>query len=152
MKRLLFTFTALVAAVVCLAACNTGSPSAVPTVGPTCQPPSGTQTVLVYPAPGATGVVDSNGEIVIGSTAALDPTTWNIVILDANNPNGVQLPGTLAATSPPFPTPNATPPFANPQYQEQTAGVPIGANQVVTVYINNYKSSCAPIQIGQFST
>jgi hypothetical protein len=144
-------------AAVAVAACNSNNnPAPIPTPGPTCQPPNGTQTALVYPAPGATGVVDANGQVVIGSTAAL-PTNqsgqnWQIVIADAVFPAGIAMPGTLQPTSPPFPTPNATPSFANPQYQTQAFGSPFAAGQTVNVYVNNSASNCSPLSLGSFST
>lgn len=162
MSRLLFGSVIALAAAVSLAACNSNNnPAPLPTLGPTCTLPAGTQTVLVYPAPGATGVSDTTGEIVIGSTAALpvgqSGNDWDIWFSDAVT-NGALAPLSrntgLAATLPPFPAPNATPSFANPQYQQQTSGVPFASNQTVTVYVNNKASgdNCAPLQIGQFST
>lgn len=138
----------LVACALALAACNNSNPSVTPTPGPTCSPPG--QTVLVYPAPSATGVVDGNGEVVIGSTVAL-PGTWTIVIVDAVFPNGVTL-GSVQTATPPFPSPNQTPAFANPQYQSASSGVAFASNQVVTVFVNDPNSNCSPDQIGSFST
>jgi hypothetical protein len=161
MKRLLFGFTVIVTTVVSLAACNNNNPAPLPTLGPTCTLPSGTQTVLVYPAPAATGVSDPNGQIVIGSTTALpvgqSGQNWEIAYSDAvTQSQGIafaHLSATpLAATSPPFPNPNATPSFPNPQYQQQTGGIAFASGQTVTVYVNNLASNCAPLKIGQFST
>lgn len=107
--------------------------------------------MLVYPAPAATGVVDSNGEVVIGSTTAL-PSSWGIVITDAVFPNGVLIPGGLQTATPPFPSPSQTPSFPNPQYQESAFGSPFASNQVVTVFVNDSSSNCTPLQLGSFST
>lgn len=143
---------------VTLAACGGGStnPTPTPTLGPTCQLPAGTQTALVYPAPSATGVVDNNGQIVVGSNPALPVgqtgQNWGIVIADSVYPGGIAMPGTLANTTPPFPTPNATPSFANPTYQTQAFGAGFAANQIVQVYLNNSASNCTPLLLGQFST
>jgi hypothetical protein len=160
--RLILLSLAAAAAIVPLSACNSNNnPAPLPTLGPTCTLPAGTQTVLVYPAPGSTGVSDSNGEVVIGSTTALpvgqSGNDWDIWFSDAVtggalaplNPNS-----TLATTTPPFPSPSATPSFPNPQYQQQTAGIAFAPSQTVTIYVNNRASSnnCAPLQIGQFST
>lgn len=147
MKRLL-PWIVLAACAGGLAACNNSNPSVTPTPGPTCSPPG--QTVLVYPAPNASGVVNSNGEVVIGSTVAL-PSTWDIVITDAVNPNGATL-GTVQTATPPFPSPNQTPAFPNPQYQSASSGVPFASSQVVTVFVNDPNSNCSPDQIGSFST
>lgn len=157
-RSIAFSLLAAAAAAISLSACNGGgtTPAPAPTLGPTCALPAGTQTVLVYPAPGSTGVNDTNGQIVIGSTTALPVgqtgENWSIAIVDAVYPNGTVIPGTLQAATPPFPTPSATPSFPNPQYQTQAFGTAFAANQVVTVYVNNRASNCAPLQIGQFST
>jgi hypothetical protein len=154
--RLVFSSFVAAAIAISLAACNTSNPNPTPTVGPTCAPPNGTQTVLVYPAPSATGVTDSNGQIVIGSTAALPTGTstdnWDIVIVDNVFPGGTTMPGALTTTTPPFPTPNATPSFANPVYQTQAFGSPFAAGQTVKVFINNLATNCSPLLLGQFST
>lgn len=162
MNRLTLAFVPIAGLCVALAACNSNNnPQPVPTLGPVCQLPAGTQTALVYPAPSATAVSDPNGEIVIGSTTALPVgqtgNDWDIWFSDAVtggfvaplNPNA-----RLAATSPPFPTPNATPSFPNPQYQQESSGVSFAPNQLVTIYVNNRAGSnnCAPLQIGRFST
>lgn len=157
MIRLAFASLAVIAAAASLTACNSGgSVNPTPTVGPTCAPPGGIQSVLVYPAPSATGVSDTNGQIVIGSTAALPTGTstdnWDIAIVDSVYPNGTTMPGALTITTPPFPTPNATPSFANPVYQTQAFGAPFAAGQTVKVYINNLATNCAPLLLGQFST
>jgi hypothetical protein len=157
-----FIILAIAAVAVSLAACNNGSsPSPTPTLGPTCAPPAGTQVALVYPAPNSTGVVNSNGEIVIGSTIALPVNqpgeNWDIWYSDAVT-GGLLAPlnqgTTLAAASPPFPTPNATPSFPNPQYQQQSSGVQFASGQTVNVYVNNLSSTnnCTPLLIGAFST
>lgn len=158
-----FIILAIAAVAVSLAACNNGisTPSAGPTLGPTCAPPAGTQTVLVYPAPNSNGVVDSNGLIVIGSTTALPVSqpgeNWDIWYSDAVTGGGLAALNSNtspAAASPPFPTPNATPSFANPQYQQQSSGVAFASGQTVNIYINNLSSSdnCTPLLIGSFST
>ncbi len=145
-----------VAAALALGACGGKGTNATPAVGPTCAPPSGITSVLVYPAPGSSGVNDGNGQIVIGSTAALPTGTstdnWNIVVIDSVYPGGTGLPGGLVTTAPPFPSPNATPPFANPVYQTQAFGAPFQAGQTVNVSVNNQATNCAPLLLGQFST
>jgi hypothetical protein len=94
----------------------------------------------------------------VGSSPALpvgqSGENWGIAIVDGNNPSGAFLPGPMQNTAPPFPTPNATPSFANPTYQTEAAGIAFGSNQVVQVYLNNSAASnnCAPLLIGQFST
>lgn len=154
MNSRVIVFLAAAGAALALAACNSGSTPSMPaTPGPTCTLPPGVQSALVYPAPSATAVNNSSGTIVIGSTTALDPSQWQVVIVDAVWPQGIAG-GALTAASPPFPTPSATPPFANPQYQQSNFGAPFAANQVVSVFLNDYNASnnCTPLQIGSFST
>jgi hypothetical protein len=153
MNRLVFPALTFAAVLVSFAACNSNNnPPVGPTPGPTCTLPPGVQSVLVYPAPSATAVVDNTGTLVIGSTTALDSTQWQLVFADAVFPRGVALP--LSSATPPFPAPTASPSFANPQYQQGSTGVPFQTNQIVTVFLNNRKASnnCTPLQIGQFST
>jgi hypothetical protein len=114
------------------------------------------QTALVYPAPNSTVSASSVTQLIIGSTAALDASRFQIVITDAKfpYPDFVQPGGSLASVSPPFPSPNTTPTFANPQYQSSTLNAQFAASQVVTVYINDSKSgdNCTPLSLGQFTT
>ena len=152
MKSYSIAFAALAAALA-LAACNTNSnPSLGPTPGPACVLPSGTQSVLVDPAPNATAGPDAFGQIVIGSTAAL-PSSWDAVVTSS----ALLSPyygGKVAAATPPFPTPNATPSFANPVYQSSSFSN-LGPLQgtVVKVYLNDTSSNCTPYgPIGQFTT
>lgn len=145
------------AAIASLAACNSNNnPGPVPTLGPTCQLPSGVQTALVYPAPNSTVSASSITQLIIGSTAALDPNRFQIVITDAvfPFPNFVKPGSNLATVSPPFPSPNTTPTFANPQYQSSTLNAQFATSQVVTVYVNDSKSgdNCTPLSLGQFTT
>ena len=141
-----------------LAACGGGSnpPTPTPTLGPTCTLPSGVQSDLVYPAAGSTLAASTLNQIVIGSTAVLDPSRFQIVITDAlfPFPNFLKPGSNLASVSPPFPSPSQTPSFANPQYQATSLSQPFAANQVVTVYINDGKSgnNCTPLALGSFTT
>lgn len=149
-----FSLAVALAVLVSLAACNNGGNSNPPAPGPTCALPSGTQTVLVYPAPNATAVPDAFGQVILGSTAAL-PASWQVVLTSALYPNGVSG-ADVQSASPPFPTPNATPSFANPVYQSSNfsgAGSTF-AGQVVSVYLNDTSSAtCTPLgPIGSFTT
>lgn len=150
MNRLALAFLAGVAAVTMLAACNSGGPAPVPTPGPTCSPPVA-QSALVYPAPSATQVPDSFGQVIIGSTAAL-PSSWNVVVTTVLSPNGVGG-GTFQNVSPPFPTPNATPSFGNPVYQSSSFSGATFPGEKVTVYLNNTSTNCTPAgPLGSFTT
>ncbi|MEO6913407.1 MAG: hypothetical protein ABI182_05245 [Candidatus Baltobacteraceae bacterium] len=131
-----------------LAACSGNGNSSTPQQP--CGSPAGTTVVLVYPAPGSTGITTNPGQVVIGSTALL-PQSWNVV-LASNQPtiSGA----TVVTTNPPFPAPNTTPTFANPQYQ--SSAIPTGSlqsNVLYTAYINDTSSNCNPsVSIGQFHT
>lgn len=149
MNRLLIL--ALFACGLALAACNGGGTTNPPAPGPTCSPPAGTQYALVYPAPGATGIPDSFGQVIIGSSPAL-PSSWNVVLTTAISPGGVGG-GTFQTATPPFPTPNATPSFASPAYQSSSFAGATFPGEVVNVYLNNTGSSCTPLgAIGSFTT
>lgn len=153
MKRQAILWLAALGLAIVLAACNNSNPNPLPTLGPDCVLPAGTQTVLVYPAPGATAVPGTFGQVIIGSTAAL-PSSWVVAVTDAlNPPPNYIFSGGLQTASPPFPTPNATPSFANPQYQSGSySGITFAPGQTVTAYVNNTASNCTPVQIGTFST
>jgi hypothetical protein len=149
MKRFLFASTVILAAVLALPACNRNTNPPAP--GPTCSPPAGTQSALVYPAPGATAVPDNVGQIIIGSTAAL-PSSWNVVVTTAIHPTGVGG-GTFQTATPPFPTPNATPSFSNPQYQSSSFAGATFPGEVVTVFLNDTSTNCTPAgPLGSFTT
>lgn len=145
-----FLCIAFLAGVAALAACGGGS-SNPPAPGPTCSPPAGTQTALVYPAPGATAVPDNVGQIIIGASPAL-PSSWNVVVATALNPQGVGG-GTFTTFTGTLPTPNATPGFANPVYQSSSFGNAVFPGEVVNVFLNNTGSNCTPMgPIGSFTT
>lgn len=140
----------IAATALALAACNNGS-NTPPSPPKPCPTPTGDTTVLVYPAPGATSVPGTFGQVIVASTIAL-PSGYDVLVTDAVNPNGV-LGAPFTTASPPFPTPNATPPFANPQYQSSAFNGVFASGQGVTVYINDPGSNCAPVgPVGTFST
>lgn len=150
MIRTIFFSIAAFAAVAAIAGCNSGTNNP-PAPGPTCSPPAGTQTALVYPAPNSTSIPDQFGQIIIGSSTAL-PSSWNVVVATVVSPQGVGG-GTVQSAAPPFPTPNATPGFANPVYQSSSfQGITFGS-EVVRVFLNNTGTNCTPLgPIGQFTT
>jgi hypothetical protein len=130
-----------------LAGCNGGSSS-----NPSpCAPPNGIQTVLVYPAPGSTGIPDNVGAVVFGSTAAL-PSGYQAVL--ANNTTGNSVYFNLVGSPPPspLPTPNAVSTFANRVYQASgNPGATFFAGSTVSVYLNNANSGCVPAtSLGSF--
>lgn len=139
---------AVAGAACALAACNSGNSNSTP--GPCGTPPGVAQTVLVYPAPGATGVPDSIGNIIVGSTSAI-PNTWGLTVINALAQGGNGAAFISAPT--PFPTPNQTPGFANPVYQSSSVAGLVTAGSTIAVFFNNLGSNCLPsTQIGTFTT
>lgn len=136
----------LAAAVLVLAGCN-GNASSNP--GP-CTPPNGIGTVLVYPAPGATGIPDNFGLVVLGSTAAL-PASYQVYVVNNSTQNAVAF-NTLGSPPNPLPTPNAVPTFSGPVYQSSgNPGATFVAGSSITVYLNNVNSGCVPtLSLGTF--
>jgi hypothetical protein len=151
MNRFALVFLAAAATAIALAACGSNNPAPLPTPGPTCSPPAGSQNALVYPAPGATAIPDAFGQVIIGSTVAL-PASWNVVVVTAISPNGVGG-GTFQSAAQPFPTPNATPSFANPVYQSSSFSNRTFPGEVVTVFLNDTSTNCTPLgPLGSFTT
>lgn len=138
-----------IAAIAALAACNTSTVNNTP--GPCGSPPGVSQTVLAYPAPGATGIPDSIPQVIVGSTSAI-PSGWGVTVVSTVGQGVNGAPFTTAPT--PLPTPNQIPSFANPVYQSSAVNASPGfAGSTVTVYLNNLNSSCLPSQsIGTFTT
>lgn len=149
MKAFSIGLSCLAAAAV-LAACNNGNVTGGSAVA--CGTPSGVTQgpVLVYPAPGATAVPDSFGQIVVASNTTM-PSTWDVAIYTAAG-SGATGAGFQAA-SPPFPTPNASPTFANPVYQSSGFTGTTIPGSTIAVYLNELASSCTPsVEIGTFTT
>ena len=146
-QRWAFSFAAIATV---LAACSGTNSGVAPAPSP-CGTPSGvTQSVLVYPAPGATSVPDAFGQIVVGSTSSI-PANWDVTIVNAFN-SSANGNGFTAAPSP-LPSPNQTPSFSNPVYQSSSFGTLSVAGSTLAVYLNNLNSNCTPSAfIGSFTT
>ncbi|HEV3152327.1 MAG TPA: hypothetical protein VGZ02_00830 [Candidatus Baltobacteraceae bacterium] len=144
---------ALAGVAVSLAACNNGAAAPGPPA-PCGSPPGVSQTVLVYPAPGATGVPDSIGQVIVASNAAISnsgPNTWDIELEDGLG-NGF-LGNAFAPAPSPLPTPNQQPTFANPVFQTSTFTNVNIPGETLAVVLNNTASSCTPsVQVGTFTT
>lgn len=121
---------------------------------PLCSPPNSGQTVLVYPAPNSTGIPDALPEIIVASTVALT-SSFDIDVendtLQATEPNYESV--VPWPSSSPLPTPNATPSFLNPIYQQSQAqaGETLVAGSQITVFLNNVASNCNPSPLGSFT-
>jgi hypothetical protein len=120
--------------------------------GPTsCTVPSGTQTVLVYPAVGSTGIPDNVPLVVLGSTTAL-PNGYSAYLV--NNTTQIAFAYENVSTAPiPLPVPNTTPSFANPAYQSSiNPGDTFSAGSSISVYVDNVSGGCiVPQSIGSFT-
>ena len=134
------------AAAVLAAGCGGSNPSNPPS----CSLPAGTTTVLVYPAPGSTGIPDNFGAVVLGSSKAL-PLSFDAFVVNNTTNNGVYY-NTLGTGPNPLPSPAATPSFANPVYQASgNPGVTWFGGSSLTVYVNDTGSNCVPTQsLGSF--
>jgi len=147
-QRALFAIVA--AAAVLAAGCGGGGSTG--SGGPaSCTLPSGTQTVLVYPAPGATGIPDNVPQVVLGSTTAL-PSGFSAYLV--NTTTQIAFAFDNVGTAPvPIPTPNATPSFANPVYQNSAnSGVTFSAGNSISVYVDNVNGGCViPTSLGSFT-
>ena len=116
-----------------------------------CSLPSGTQTVLVYPAPGATAIPDNFGLVVLGSTSAL-PSSYGTYVVNNTTQNAGYF-NNVGTPPNPLPTPNALPTFAAPVYQSSgNPGVSFVAGSSISVYLNNTSSNCVPtLLLGSFT-
>ncbi len=137
-----------------LCACSSSTPNVSPTTGPQCVLPAGVSNpFLVYPANGST-VAGSNVTGIYVATEGGPLTgsnlSWNVIIVDANNPQGI---GSLPFVAVSGPPPGGTaPPYSNAFYQLASYGGPFGGGQTVNVYLNNLNSNCAAFSIGSFTT
>jgi hypothetical protein len=118
-------------------------------------PPTGVTTVLVYPAPGATGVPDNFGQVILGSSGAGLPSTYQAFVFDTTGGvNGFYFNGVTQAATP-LPTPAATPAFLNPVYQSSSSTdlYPWPQGHTLNVYLNDQSNqSCTPqTSLGSFS-
>ena len=124
------------------------------------------QAALVYPVPGSTGNPTTLSEVVVATSGTL-PAQWQagsgwdveLTYTPSGTYPGAVFGAGFASAAAPFPTPNATPPFANPQYWASTmsyaanANTPLPPGVLITATLNNLNSSCAPgVTFGTFST
>jgi hypothetical protein len=117
-------FSALLA-LACMAGCNRSFISSFSqNQNDLCAPPRGTQTVLAYPAPGATDVPANIGEVVFASSTLL-PGSYRAYLIDVTGSGGgggkqvnFANVSSFALQSPP--AGSATPPFSDAFYQAST--------------------------------
>jgi hypothetical protein len=146
MRRIFFGWLGVTAVLLtgCGGSTSTGSTNP-------CGPPSGTSTVLVYPAATSTGIPDNVGLIVLGSTVAL-PASYSVLVVNNSTQNSAFF-NPVGAPPNPIPNPNMVPVFANPVYQSSgNPGLTFVAGSSVSVYLNNSNSTCVPTSLlGTFS-
>ncbi|HEX3467407.1 MAG TPA: hypothetical protein VHT05_04945 [Candidatus Elarobacter sp.] len=148
MKRVLAILGGVAAA--SLAGCGGGNSTGpnVPIVQ--CVLPTGTQAALAYPAPSATGVSDSPGQVVVAASPAL-PSNWQVVLAYGGVFAYESVLNPISQSS--VPTPYATPTFANPTYESSGLSGPLPSGATITVLLNNESSSCnGYLQLGTFTT
>jgi len=149
MKLRVVLFAGLVALAV-FAACNSGSTNNTPAAP--CTIPAASSAV-VYPAPNATGVPDAFQQIIIAVSSPL-PGTWDAVIqYPIAGVTNTVYGNPVVSVSPPFPTPNATPSFANPVYQSSSfpANLVLPSGVQVNVFLNDLNNGCTPTSVSSFT-
>jgi hypothetical protein len=152
-RKFLRVFLVFAAAALGAVACNSSNNS--PPAPPACAPPNGTTTVLVYPAPGSTGIPDNFGQVILGSTAAGLSNTYQAFVFDSSSGvNGYYF-ATVTPAPSPLPSPAATPTFLNPVYQSSSSTNPNlwPQGHTLSVYLNDQaNSSCTPqTSLGSFT-
>jgi hypothetical protein len=142
---------AVVAATAGMAACNSSSNSALTP----CVPPTGVTTVLVYPAPGSTGIPDNFGQVVLGSSGTGLPSSFQAVVFDTTGGMSGFTFNLVTPAASPLPTPAATPAFSNPLYQSSSSTdlYPWPQGHTLSVYLNDQSNqSCTPqTSLGSFT-
>ncbi|MBV8151615.1 MAG: hypothetical protein JOY59_08665 [Candidatus Eremiobacteraeota bacterium] len=122
-----------------------------------CALPAGVSATLVYPAPGSTGNTTSPAQIVIAGSGTLPPTSYVLLSFPFNSATGTARFGSqIGSVSPPFPTPNATPSFANPTYYGSDFSylpTALPGNSTITATLNDTSNACSPgVTLGTFHT
>ncbi|MBV9269948.1 MAG: hypothetical protein JO165_02560 [Candidatus Eremiobacteraeota bacterium] len=149
--KLRVVFLAAIVALGAFAACNSGGSNNTP--ASPCTIPASSVSV-VYPAPNATGVPGAFQQIIVAVSSPL-PSSWNAVIQYTDPVNALQTRGgnQVVTVSPPFPTPSATPSFANPVYQSSAfPSLVVPSNVTVSVFLNDLNSGCTPTSVSSFTT
>ncbi|MDQ2992081.1 MAG: hypothetical protein M3R30_04580 [Candidatus Eremiobacteraeota bacterium] len=108
----------------------------------TCVLPSGVQTQLLYPIPGATAVPDAPQQIVFAISSPLP--NWGAAVLPSASP-GIYGAAFQTITAGQVPTPSATPSFASPIYVSSALPGSLPPNSLIAVFLNNLASNCSPV-------
>ena len=130
-----------------LAACGSFNGSVPTPPNPsTCVLPTGVQTQLLYPIPGATGVPDAPQQVVFAISTPLP--NWGAAVQPPSPNQGVYGFAFQTITAGQVPTPSATPSFANAIYVSSTLPGALPAASLIGVYLNNLGSDCIPVTAG----
>ena len=153
--KVAWRFAPVIVACFSLAAC--ASPTANVTNFTPCTLPASVSAALVYPAPGSHGNTTTPFQVVIAASGSLPSTSYLLLSFPFSSLAGAARFGSqLGSVSPPFPTPNANPSFANPIYygsdfSYSPTALPSGST--ITVSLNDTSNACAPgVTIGTFGT
>lgn len=118
-----------------------------------CLPPGGVATVLVYPAPGSTGIPDNLNSVIFASTGGSLTGDYKAYLLDTSAAQArfQTTFGPVVLQLENIPSPSASPPFANPVYQQSiNTGAIIPQGHTITVYLSQVK--CNPtVSYGSFT-
>ena len=146
---------ALGAVALMLAACGGGTTVVGPTPGPTCGP-SGVQSQLIYPAPGATAVSDNTAQIVIAVSSPLPVNTFNLSLIALNNGGGTAQTANYLAqiNANQLPAGSATATIPTPTYEAVNLISTLPSATQIQTAINQPNSACTPQNItgGTFTT
>jgi hypothetical protein len=144
-----------------LSACNSSSSAPVgPPPTPVACGTSIPSLAVAYPAPGASGIPSNLQGIIFSSSVALPATAQAWLAPTSAQPSpAAYLPADalgfypVTAAPTPYPSPFATPAYANPIYTESLDRQPyLTVNTQYNVYYNDFASSCYPQLLSTFTT
>ncbi len=142
-----FLFAASAVAAIALAGCNGGGSTYNP------PPPCGSTTSqLVYPAPGATAVPPTIGQIVVALSAPLQPAgQWNLALANVATGGGAYTAQALQViTAAQLPPGSATTTIPNPTYESAALSASLYNTFApgTTLQVGlNYNGDCTPIAV-----
>jgi hypothetical protein len=135
---------------------------ALPGAGSACAPPGGTQDVLIYPAPGSTGIPDNLGEVIFATSSVDGLYLYNTHLIDETGGGKLQVDfGPFEVWGLPIPQPAVTPPFSNANVLASVnsgpggigtgTGPPIVFSQGHTITVQLADGACNPVTFGSFT-
>lgn len=130
---------------------------AVPGAGLPCAPPEGVQDVLIYPAPGSTGIPGNLGEVIFATSSVGGLYLYNAHLIDETAGGTLQVNfGPFGGwVSPTLPQPAVMPPFSNADYfaSVNQGGIGTGASfsSGHQIAVQLAKGACNPVTFGSFT-